>query len=1037
MANVSQRSFSAGELSPAMYARTDLTRYATGLRTLRNAVVLRTGGVQSRPGTEYLGATKNNGAARLVPAVFDTDASYVLEFGNLYVRFWENGELVRIAAPSAWQTATPYTIGTLREESGVNYLCIEDHTSGTFATDLAAGKWYALTDDIYEWPTPYLTAQLFDLQFAYQLNVVTIVHPSHPPATLTRTSDADWELADISFSLSFDAVANIAVSGTGGSGWGYTVVAEFGSGYSVTVGPSVAIVRTNQTETQITAYNLAMQSSPRTVTWNAVTGATGYSVYVNRVEGEVLYVQRVGAVTTFVDNGNWSAASTSSYSSYASRLAAAAPFGSAGEYPGVVGAYQQRLLLSGSVEEPDIVRASSVAEPYDFFTSDPIVDSDSLEWRQVGRRLNRVRHFVEAAQRLFQFSDIGESIIQGDTDGVLRPGEVNPRQFSENGAAVRPAPLVVNDTALYVQARGSMVRDLAPIQVGGFAGSDLTLQAAHLVDGYELVDWCYQQTPHSVVWAVRDDGVLLSLTYVRELGILGWAHHDTLGEVESVCCVPEGTLDAVYAVVNRATTTYDTTLGVTEGTITATEYNEGGYDAGALVTLTATSAPTVATGDEYAPDPLSGDAGVQVVAGATLTEEYAFLTTGWWRLVESNANEEHYVDTTYEDAPEEVPLAIGDTLCVEFLAQADGRNGIAFFVQVNYPVGAEGNLYQGVVDLTDGSLALSNWVSSVADPAPTPTITDELNGVYRIRVEIPNPAGLAGYVDYVTFLAADPTQANIAAATNYAGNGTNAVRVRWITPSGPFTANSVGQRIETDGGMRYFIREYVSDTVAIAQTEFDVDPAEQDTAVEPYWWMLPTDTSVRYVERLTDRLADSPVLMDSSLTLANQTTSINGLDHLEGQAVSVVGDGEVIASPNNTALPILIVDGGNITVPAAYDSVTIGLPYTTDIQTLDIDGAASSRLDSGINVVRIGLWLEDSIPPFLSNTEPTGDTVTTMNRMPTTDGNGNITTGAITGYREAQTDGAFTRGGRIFLRQVDPSPLTVLAIVPQGTIGRS
>jgi hypothetical protein len=124
MANVSQRSFSAGEISPAMYARSDMERYATALRTLRNAVVLRTGGVQSRPGTEYLGSTKGDGEARLVSAVFDTTANYVLEFGDEYVRFWKNGALITITTPAAWLTGQTYTVGTLRSESGTNYLCL-------------------------------------------------------------------------------------------------------------------------------------------------------------------------------------------------------------------------------------------------------------------------------------------------------------------------------------------------------------------------------------------------------------------------------------------------------------------------------------------------------------------------------------------------------------------------------------------------------------------------------------------------------------------------------------------------------------------------------------------------------------------------------------------------------------------------------------------------------------------------------------------------------------------------------------------------
>jgi hypothetical protein len=574
MANVAQRAFSAGELSPAMYARTDLERYATGLRTLRNAVVLRTGGVQSRPGTEYLGSTKDDGEARLVSAVFDTTANYVLEFGEEYVRFWKDGELTQPGTSAGWSgSSVVYTAGTTVTNGSPAsvYICLANHTSGA-STEPGVGAswetvWYSLglsTGSVVELPTPYSAADVAEMQFATQQDVLTIVHPDHPPATLSRivnplaSGESTWVYDTIDFAATVPLPENVAVSGSSGSGWGYAVAALYGSSAANPTDGGISAVsgyvRTNNTDVNLLSYASTLAGSPRTITWNAVANpgnhTVQYVIYLTQSasQGEAYAYYTPPNVTSFVDNGSVWAANLYFLSS---PTVAPSVFAAAGKYPAVVGAYQQRLLFGGAEDTPDVVQASQVASPYNFAVSNPLVDSDSMSWRQVGRRLNRVRHFVEAAQRLFQFSDIGESIVQGDTDGILRPGEVNPRQFSENGAAIRPAPLVVNDTALYVQARGSMVRDLAPMQVGGFAGSDLTLQAAHLVDGYELVDWCYQQTPHSVVWAVREDGQLLSLTYVRELGILGWAHHDTLGEIESVCCVPEGTLDAVYVVVKR------------------------------------------------------------------------------------------------------------------------------------------------------------------------------------------------------------------------------------------------------------------------------------------------------------------------------------------------------------------------------------------------------------------------------------------------------------------------------------------------------
>lgn len=48
----------------------------------------------------------------------------------------------------AWLTATVYTIGDVTHESNKIYLALTSHTSGTFATDLAANDWIELSDDL-------------------------------------------------------------------------------------------------------------------------------------------------------------------------------------------------------------------------------------------------------------------------------------------------------------------------------------------------------------------------------------------------------------------------------------------------------------------------------------------------------------------------------------------------------------------------------------------------------------------------------------------------------------------------------------------------------------------------------------------------------------------------------------------------------------------------------------------------------------------------------------------------------------------------
>jgi hypothetical protein len=135
-------------------------------------------------------------------------------------------------------------------------------------------------------------------------------------------------------------------------------------------------------------------------------------------------------------------------------------------------------------------------------------------------------------------------------------------------------PLLVNTEVLYLQAQGSMIRNLEyQFTQSNFTGKELSLESNHLFDTYTITDWAYQKIPHSIVSAVRNDGTLLMFTYVKEQEVRAWSHHDFIGQVtptagalplvtsfgsvENVACVPEGNETALYMVVNR--TLYGTT----------------------------------------------------------------------------------------------------------------------------------------------------------------------------------------------------------------------------------------------------------------------------------------------------------------------------------------------------------------------------------------------------------------------------------------------------------------------------------------------
>jgi len=88
--------FTGGELSPRLDGRNDLTKYASGCKTLQNMVVYPHGSAARRPGTTFVAEVKTSSAfTRLIPFEFSTTQTYILEFGNLYIRFYkDNGAIL-------------------------------------------------------------------------------------------------------------------------------------------------------------------------------------------------------------------------------------------------------------------------------------------------------------------------------------------------------------------------------------------------------------------------------------------------------------------------------------------------------------------------------------------------------------------------------------------------------------------------------------------------------------------------------------------------------------------------------------------------------------------------------------------------------------------------------------------------------------------------------------------------------------------------------------------------------------------------------
>jgi len=146
-------SFVSGEFGNKLTGRTDFEKYQSAARTMENFLVHPQGAATRRVGTQFISEVKDSTKkTRLIPFEFSTTQTYILEFGDQYIRFFKDKGQI-----------------------------------------LSSGS-------AYEISSPYLEAELFDIKFAQSADVMYLVHPNHDVRKLSRTGHTSWSLATVSFS---------------------------------------------------------------------------------------------------------------------------------------------------------------------------------------------------------------------------------------------------------------------------------------------------------------------------------------------------------------------------------------------------------------------------------------------------------------------------------------------------------------------------------------------------------------------------------------------------------------------------------------------------------------------------------------------------------------------------------------------------------------------------------------------------------------------------------------------------------------------
>lgn len=492
------RSFAGGEITPELAGRLDLVKYQTGLALARNFITLPHGPATRRPGFEFIRAAGNSShPVRLIPFTFSADQTAVLEFGHQYIRF---------------------------------------HIGGATLLDPATGLPYQIS-------SPYQGADLFDLHYAQSADVITITHPGYATRELKRLGATNWLLTPLSFGPPTNAPTNVTVTATVANNqnlttqkYVVTTVADDGVTESL---PSAPVAANN---------NLTLAGNYNTIAWSPVGGNTRYNVYKLRggIYGYIGQVRAApGSTTISIVDDNVVPDTTQSPPDNIIGVNTGP-----GDYPATTTYHEQRRWFAGTDGKPQVLWATRTGTESNLTSSIPSRDDDGMELRIASGQYNRIRHLV-ALSDLIAFTAGGEFRIYSDGAPAITPTSVTIKPQGYAGAS-NVQPVVTTGSILYVQAQGSRVRELSyNWEANAYRSADASIMAPHRFNGFTITDLAYSRAPDSICWAVRNDGVLLGMTYVPDQQVYGWHAHDTDGAFESVCVVPENNEDVLYVVVRR------------------------------------------------------------------------------------------------------------------------------------------------------------------------------------------------------------------------------------------------------------------------------------------------------------------------------------------------------------------------------------------------------------------------------------------------------------------------------------------------------
>lgn len=502
-----QTNFTGGEVSPTVYGRTDLARYANAVKVAENVRIMVQGGVTSRPGTVRKADISGPVApVRLIPFIASTTDAYVLAFGTF---------------TSGGQTYGYFEV----YKNGV--LTVRKDMLFTVSPDIA-GMRYTQAND-----------------------VMVLASQSFAPIQIKRLSDAVWQVGQYQFTAAPQSEqgstpsASYTLSATSGSvtitaSWAVFVASDVGrqikagtgqANVTAIGGGGTTASVTTVTDFDATSYTtgaLTLLDSPYTsislaggknagdaVTITAAATAfsladVGKKIYVN---GGVINL--TGYTSDTVLTGTVFSGLDSLDTAYPGGWSIQEATWKSGNYPACCAFHEGRLVFGGSQLQPQTLWFSALNAFGDFtLGTNP---ADAMEFQANSDRRDQIRHLV-SSRALLVLTQSTEYAVFAPNNGPLTPETSVIKPQSTYGAS-DCLPEVVGTQCIFVQRSGQRLRAAGySYDVDSYVAPDITeLHDRIMLAGVK--ELCFAQEPAQTIWAVLNDGTMASIAYSAQQAV--------------------------------------------------------------------------------------------------------------------------------------------------------------------------------------------------------------------------------------------------------------------------------------------------------------------------------------------------------------------------------------------------------------------------------------------------------------------------------------------------------------------------------------